>query len=63
MAKHDVSLYRAMSHLRRGGLHRALHVPENETIPEAKIAAARNSSNSHIAHMANFAHTMGGFKH
>jgi hypothetical protein len=62
MAKHNVSLYRAMHHLRRGGLHRALGVPESEKIPAAKIAAARNSSNSHVAHMANFAHTMGGFK-
>jgi len=62
MAKHNPSLYRALHHLRHGGLHRALHVPENETIPEAKIAAARNSSNPHIKKMADFAHTMGGFK-
>ena len=63
MAKHNVSLYRAMHHLRKGGLHRALGVPENETIPAEKLASARNSDNAHIAHMANFAHTMGGFKH
>jgi hypothetical protein len=63
MAKHNASLYRAMHHLRKGGLHRALHVPEGETIPAEKLAAARNSSNAHVAHMANFAHTMGGFKH
>lgn len=62
MAKHNASLYRAMYHLRKGGLHRALGVPENETIPAAKLAAARNSENEHVAHMANFAHTMGGFK-
>jgi hypothetical protein len=63
MAAHNVSLYRAMHHLRKGGLHRALGVPENETIPQAKLQAARHSSNSHVAHMANFAHTMGGFSH
>jgi hypothetical protein len=63
MAAKNPSLYRAMHHLRKGGLHRALHVPESETIPAEKIAAARNSSNAHVAHMANFAHTMGGFKH
>jgi len=62
MAKHNASLYRAMHHLRKGGLHRALGVPEDETIPAAKLEAARNSSNEHVAHMANFAHTMGGFK-
>ena len=62
MAKHNVSLYRAMHHLRKGGLHRALHVPEGEKIPAAKLEAARNSKNEHVKHMANFAHTMSGFK-
>lgn len=56
------SLYRAMHHLRKGGLHRALGVPEGETIPAEKLEAARHSGNSHIQHMANFAHTMKGFK-
>jgi hypothetical protein len=60
--KHNVSLYRAIHHLRHGGLHRALGVPEDETIPKEKIAAAKNSSNPHVAHMANFAATMGKFK-
>lgn len=61
--KHNVSLYRAMHHLNRGGLHRALGVPEGEKIPAEKLAAARNSKNEHVKHMANFAHTMGGFSH
>jgi len=52
-----------MHHLRKGGLHRALGVPEGEKIPEAKIEAAKHSSNSHVQHMANFASTMKGFKH
>ena len=56
------SLYRAMHHLRRGGLHRALGVPEGETIPKEKIEEASHSENAHLAHMANFAKTMGGFK-
>ena len=63
MAKHNASLYRAMHHLRKGGLHRALHVPEDQPIPAEKLSAARNSSNEHVAHMANFAHTMKGFSH
>ena len=61
--KHNVSLYRAMHHLNKGGLHRALKVPEGEKIPEDKLKAAMNSSNEHVRHMANFAHTMSGFKH
>jgi hypothetical protein len=63
MAKHNASLYRAMHHLHKGGLHRALHVPEGETIPKEKIEAAKHSTNEHVRHMANFAHTMAGFKH
>jgi hypothetical protein len=63
MAKHNVSLYRAMHHLRKGGLHRALGIPEDEKIPAERIEKAKNSSNSHVAHMANFAATMGGFHH
>ncbi len=63
MAKHNVSLYRALHHLRKGGLHRALHVPEGEKIPEAKVEAASHSSNEHLRHMASFAKTMSGFKH
>jgi hypothetical protein len=61
--KHNPSLYRAMRHLRSGGLHRALHVPQNESIPADKLEAAKNSKNEHVRHMANFATTMKGFKH
>lgn len=61
--KHNPSLYRALHHLRKGGLHRALHVPEGEPIPAAKLEAAKHSSNSHIQHMANFASTMKSFHH
>lgn len=60
--KHNPSLYRAMHKLRKGNLHRALHVPEGEKIPKSKIEAATHSDNPHVAHMANFAQTMGGFK-
>jgi hypothetical protein len=58
-----VSLYRALHHLKLGGLHRALGVPESENIPEEKIEQAKHSDNQHLAHMANMAHTMEGFDH
>lgn len=61
--KHDVSLYRAMHHLNKGGLHRALKVPEGQPIPKDKLEAAKNSDNTHVAHMAHFADTMSHFKH
>jgi DNA-binding PadR family transcriptional regulator len=57
------SLYRALHKLRKGGLHRALHVAEGEKIPAAKLAAAKKSKNEHVRHMANFAATMSHFKH
>lgn len=57
------SLYRSLHRLRKGGLHRALGVAEGEKIPADKLAAARNSKNSHVAHMANLAHTMKSWKH
>jgi hypothetical protein len=63
MAKHNTSLYRALHHLRKGGLHRALGVPAGEKIPAAKIESAKNSDNEHVRKMANFAHTMSKFKH
>jgi hypothetical protein len=56
------SIYRAMHGLRHGGLHRALGVPESETIPKDKIEAATHSKNEHVMHMANMAKTMAGFK-
>jgi len=60
---HNPSLYRALHKLNRGGLHRALNVPEGTKIPADKLEKARNSSNAHIARMANMAHTMAGWKH
>jgi hypothetical protein len=60
MAKRNPSLYRAIHHLRKGGLHRALGVPESESIPAEKLEAAKHSENSHVQHMANFAATMKG---
>jgi hypothetical protein len=63
MADHNPSLYRALRHLRAGGLHRALGVPEDESIPASKLAAAHHSSNEHIRKMSAFATTMSHFKH
>lgn len=56
------SLHRALSHLNKGGLHRALGVEEGKPIPADKLAAAKNSDNPHTAKMANFASTMEGWK-
>jgi hypothetical protein len=61
--KHNVSLYRALHHLRHGGLHAALGIAPDQKIPAAKLAAAKNSKSEHVRKMANFAATMSHFKH
>lgn len=58
-----VSLRRALHHLRKGGLHRALGIPEDQPIPQARLEAAKHSSNEHVRHMANFAATMESWHH
>ena len=59
----NISLHRALSHLKRGGLHKALGVDPNSDIPKDKVEAATHSKNSHIAHMARFSQTLSHFKH
>lgn len=58
-----LSQHRVVMHLHKGGLHRALGVPEGQTIPADKMAEAKNSSNPHVKAMANLAHTMEGWDH
>jgi hypothetical protein len=53
-----LSHHRVVMHLHKGGLHRALGVPEGTDIPKEKIEAAKNSSNAHVAKMADLADTM-----
>ena len=61
--KYPPGLHHALSNLRKGSLHRALGVPEDQPIPKEKLEAARKSTDQHIRHMANFAATMEGFDH
>ncbi len=46
----------------KGGLHRALHVPEGEPIPPYKLAEALHSKNQHTRKMAGFAKSMKSIK-
>jgi hypothetical protein len=39
----------------KGNLHKALHVPQGETIPKGKINKATHSKDAHLRHMAQFA--------
>lgn len=62
MAKHNVSLYRALHTLRKGGLHKALGVAAGDKIPASKLEEGLNSKNEHVRKMSSFAKTMSGFK-
>lgn len=42
-----------------GALHRELHVPEGQKIPEDKIEKASHSKNKKLARRANLAKTLG----
>ncbi len=46
---------------RPGALHRALHIPLDQKIPEGKINAAEHSKNPRIRKEANLAHTLSKF--
>lgn len=52
MAEHWMQ--KAFAH-NKGGLHRALDVPEGQPIPGKKMQKALNSSDSHVQHMAQAA--------
>jgi hypothetical protein len=51
------------AHLRKGALHRALGVPEDEKIPADKLAQAENSDNPKVRKMADTAKTLEGLHH
>jgi ribosomal protein L16/L10AE len=45
----------------KGALHRHLHVPEGEKIPEEKLESAMHSKNKTIRREAQLARTLKGF--
>lgn len=59
MAKHWI----AGAVKNKGGLHRALGVPEGEKIPADKLAKAKNSKNPRVRKMAALAGTLEGMHH
>ena len=46
------------ANMKKGALHKALHVPEDKKIPEKKMAKAEHSKNPHERHMAQAAENM-----
>ena len=48
-------IQKAVNSKTKGNLHKALHVPQDETIPKSRIAQAIHSADPHLRHMAQFA--------
>lgn len=46
----------------KGKLHRALKVPEGESIPQSKLTKALHSDNPKLRKEANFARTLRGLR-
>ena len=49
-------------HMKKGALHKSLHVKEGEKIPESKIKKAEHSKNPTLKKRAVLAETLKGFK-
>lgn len=49
-------------HMKKGALHKALHVKEGEKIPESKLKKAEHSKNPTMKKRAVLAETLKGFK-
>lgn len=49
------------THMNKGGLHRALGIPEGQKIPASKLVAAAKQG-GHIGRMARFAQELKKFK-
>lgn len=59
----NLSHHRVVMHLNKGGLHRAMGIPEGQTIPKDRLEEARKSKNPHMREMANLAHSMASWHH
>lgn len=47
-------------HMKKGALHKELHVPEGKKIPSAKLKKAEHSKNPKLAKRARLAETLKG---
>lgn len=50
-------------HMKKGTLHKSLHVPKDEKIPEKKIKEAEHSKNKLLSKRARLADTLKSFHH
>jgi hypothetical protein len=50
-------------HMKKGALHKSLHVPKGKKIPESKIEKATHSKNKTLRKRAVLAETLKSFHH
>jgi len=50
-------------HMKKGALHKQLHVPQDKKIPAGKLEKATHSSNPTLRKRAVLAETLKGFHH
>lgn len=50
-------------HMKKGALHKALHVPQGEKIPEKKLERAEHSKSPLMRHRAVLAETLKKLSH
>ena len=55
VAESEKWIQKAVNPANKGGLHKALHVAQDKTIPKSKIEKATHSKNPKLRHMAQFA--------
>ena len=55
VAEGEKWIQKAVNPKTKGDLHKALRVPQDETIPKSRIAQAIHSTDPHLRHMAQFA--------
>lgn len=51
------------AHLKKGALHKDLHIPEGKKIPDKKLEKAEHSNNPTIRRRAQMAETLKGLRH
>lgn len=49
-------------HMKKGALHKELHVPLGQKIPKSKLTKAFHSSNPKLAKRATLARTLSGLR-
>lgn len=50
-------------HMKKGALHKELHVPEGKKIPSSKLKKAEHSKNPKLKKRAQLAETLKGLRH